>query len=181
MTINKRKKVSRQRGSHTHGWGAKKKHRGAGNRGGRGNAGTGKRADHMKTLHWKERYFGKFGFKYLGPKEKINAINIGDLQENLPSLISQKQIIEEKGIYNIDLNKIGYNKLLGSGVVSKKLKINVKYASDTAAEKIKNAGGEVILTKPKSSENAKHIQAKEKPSQKVEEKKKEELTVQKTK
>jgi len=40
MTVNKRKKMSRLRGSHTHGWGAKKKHRGKGNKGGAGMAGT---------------------------------------------------------------------------------------------------------------------------------------------
>ena len=45
MTHNKRKKNSRQRGEWTHGWGAKKKHRGAGHRGGRGNAGSGKRGE----------------------------------------------------------------------------------------------------------------------------------------
>jgi len=65
MSINKRTKRSRQRGSHTHGWGAKKKHRGAGNRGGRGMAGTGKRADQKKptimNLYGNE-YFGKRGF-----------------------------------------------------------------------------------------------------------------------
>src|SRR3989338_9211653 len=108
MTVNRRKKVSRQRGSHTHGWGSKKKHRGAGNRGGRGRAGTGKRADQMKTLYWKERYFGKRGFKYHGMQENINAINLNDLQEKILFLISQKLITDDKGTYNIDLGKIGY-------------------------------------------------------------------------
>ena len=57
MTVNKRKKNSRQRGSHTHGWGAMKKHRGAGNRGGRGAAGSGKRADSKKPSIWTGPYF----------------------------------------------------------------------------------------------------------------------------
>lgn len=149
MTVNKRKKVSRQRGSHTHGWGSKKKHRGAGNRGGRGRAGTGKRADQMKTLYWKERYFGKKGFKYHGAEEKINAINLDDLQAKIPFLISQKLITEDKGAYDIDLGRIGYNKLLGNGNASKKLRIKAKYASVNAVEKIKNAGGEVILEEKK--------------------------------
>ena len=35
MTVNKRKKVIRYRGSMTHGSGSKKKRRGAGNRGGK--------------------------------------------------------------------------------------------------------------------------------------------------
>ncbi|MBU0467250.1 MAG: hypothetical protein KKF39_06330 [Nanoarchaeota archaeon] len=46
--IKKRKKVSRARGTHTHGRGFKKKARGSGHRGGVGKEGTGKRADHKK-------------------------------------------------------------------------------------------------------------------------------------
>jgi large subunit ribosomal protein L15 len=48
MTTHRRKKNVKQRGSKTHGWGSMKKHRGAGNRGGRGKAGTGKRGDQKK-------------------------------------------------------------------------------------------------------------------------------------
>ena len=64
MTVNKRTKSSRDRGSKTHGCGSMKKRRGAGNRGGRGMAGTGKRADQNKPSIWKnKKYFGKYGFK----------------------------------------------------------------------------------------------------------------------
>ena len=66
MPVHKRKKVTKQRGSKTHGWGSMKKHRGAGNRGGRGKAGTGKRADTKKptiiNLFGAKGYFGKKGF-----------------------------------------------------------------------------------------------------------------------
>ena len=65
MTTNKRKKVVKYRGSHTHGGGAKKKRRGAGHRGGRGMAGSGKRADQKKPTILKlygNSYFGKKGF-----------------------------------------------------------------------------------------------------------------------
>ena len=66
MVVNKRKKNTRMRGNTTHGWGSMKKRRGAGNRGGRGNAGTGKRADQKKPTILKlygNSYFGKHGFK----------------------------------------------------------------------------------------------------------------------
>ena len=71
---SKRKKVNKYRGSQTHGGGAKKKRRGAGNRGGRGMAGSGKRADQKKPSILKEygnRYFGKRGFRSKN-KKKIN-------------------------------------------------------------------------------------------------------------
>ena len=60
--MNKRRKVTRHRGSHSHQRGAKKKARGSGHRGGFGLAGTGKRGDQKKTLVLKKHgnsYFGK--------------------------------------------------------------------------------------------------------------------------
>lgn len=144
MVVNKRKKFSRQRGGHTHGWGSKKKHRGAGNRGGRGMAGTGKRADSIKPSIWKDtKYFGKHGFIPKGIKEKINAVNIDFIEENLVKFLGKNLISKEKDVYVIDLKKLGYNKLLGNGKVSNKFRIITKYASGNAVEKIKQAGGEI--------------------------------------
>jgi len=144
MVVNKRTKFSRQRASHTHGWGSKKKHRGAGNRGGRGMAGTGKRGDQMKTLHWKDKkYFGKHGFKKKGLKKEVNTINIDYVEENLDKFLKE-------GV--VDLGKLGYNKLLGKGHVKSKLKIKVDNASAKAVEKVKKAGGEVILAVVKKEE-----------------------------
>ena len=144
MTINKRKKNTRQRGHKTHGWGAKKKHRGQGNRGGRGMAGTGKRADSKKPSFWKERYFGKFGFISKTPKVKINAVNINFIEQNLNQFIAQNLIIKESNFYIVELDKLGYNKLLGGGKVSNKFKITTPHASMSAIEKVRQAGGEVI-------------------------------------
>lgn len=146
MVVRKRKKNSRQRGSKTHGWGAMKKHRGAGNRGGRGLAGTGKRADQMKTLYWKERYFGKVGFRPGCTKEDIKAINIGFIDENADSFLSSKLIEKKDDIFVVDLQKLGYNKLLGKGRVTKKFRITAKYASGNVSAKVEKAGGEVILS-----------------------------------
>lgn len=146
MVVRKRTKFSRQRGRHTHGWGSKKKHRGSGNRGGFGMAGTGKRADQMKTLIWKDKhYFGKYGFKKKGIEKDIRAINIGDIEEKLERLLTENLISKEKDIYAVDLSKLGYNKLLGSGRIFNKFRINAEYASKKAVERIKQMGGEVIL------------------------------------
>lgn len=150
MVVNKRKKFSRQRGSWTHGWGAKKKHRGAGHRGGKGMAGSGKRADSKKPSLWKERYFGKLGFKKKGIKREIKSINISYLEEHLDELLSKKLISKEDNFYVIDILKLGYNKLLGDGKVNNKLKVKTKYASKNSINKIKNSGGEVILVSEKT-------------------------------
>ena len=164
MTSTPRKKNSRQRGTHTHGWGAKKKHRGAGNRGGRGMAGTGKRGDAKKPRIWSnKKYFGKFGFKKKNIKVKINTITIKSVEQMLPSWQGKKLAEDKGGIFELNLEKLGYNKLLSNGKATKKMKITVSYASASAAEKIKAAGGEVVglagkeapAKKPKAEKPAK--------------------------
>ena len=164
MVIYKRKKNTRQRGSHTHGWGSKKKHRGSGHRGGRGMAGTGKRADTKKPSIWGERYFGKFGFKKKGIKKEIKPVNIVYFEENLDKLLSKKLIEKENDKYIIDLKKLGFNKLLGKGKLTKKFIITADYASKHVVEEIKNAGGEVIISKKEEAPaNAQKGTAEKKP------------------
>ena len=51
------------------------------------------------------------------------------------------------GEKNIDLEKQGYQKLLGGGITNSALKINVKSATEKAIEKIKEKGGEVTILK----------------------------------
>ncbi len=131
MSINKkRKKSSRMHGSHTHGRGFMKKGRGSGHRGGKGMAGTGKRADQRKTLIIKKgmNYFGGHGLK---PKiKKYEIINVSDIEKIA------------KGKKEIDLNNY---KILGNGDINIAVKINASSASKSAIEKIKKAGGEIII------------------------------------
>ena len=57
-----------------------KKHRGAGNKGGRGNAGTGKRSDCKKPSVWGiEHFYGKHGFTPVSPSS-VRACNIETLE-----------------------------------------------------------------------------------------------------
>ena len=148
MVVRKRKKKSRMRASTTHGWGSRKRHRGAGSRGGRGMAGTGKRAASMKPSIWENvKYFGKHGFKRNVRKKKINAINVYDLEKGLDRYVENKLVKKEKDVYVVDLAKLGFQKLLGDGRVTKKIKIQANSASSKAVDKIKKAGGEVVLPK----------------------------------
>jgi large subunit ribosomal protein L15 len=145
MTTHRRKKNVKQRGSKTHGWGSMKKHRGAGNRGGRGKAGTGKRGDQKKptiiNLYGND-YFGKKGFKRPTTK-KLKAININTLERNLSRLLSENLITKGKDNYVIDLKKLGFDKLLGTGKATKKMNITVDKASGKAIAKVQEAGGKV--------------------------------------
>ena len=146
MTVNKRKKVVKYRGSKTHGGGSKKKRRGSGNRGGKGMGGSGKRSDSKKPSLWKGKYFGKYGFTSRQVRE-IKAVNVGYLEENIGKLSSRNMVSKEGEFFSVDLEKLGFDKLLSSGKVISKYKIKVPYASKKAIEKIKNNGGEVILAK----------------------------------
>ncbi len=167
MTVNRRKKNSRQRGTHTHGWGAKKKHRGSGNRGGKGMAGTGKKADQNKPSIWDNvRYFGKFGFKKKNAKT-VNAVNLQYFEDNADKLVTEKRIIKEKDLYVIDAKKLGFDKILGCGKLTKRFKITASAFSEGAAEKIRQAGGEVTETGKKEEKEAKEI-GKEKTGEKNE-------------
>lgn len=151
----KRKKNSRQRGSKTHGWGAMKKHRGAGNKGGRGKAGTGKRSDCRKPSVWHiEKYFGHDGFTPVGGSKYLCACNIELLELKYNKLLKDGMLKEEKGIVTIDLAQLGVEKLLSRGHPTKKWNITVKQASTHAVEKIKEKGGQIKLFEETESTQA---------------------------
>lgn len=144
MTVNKRKKITRARGSHTHGGGAMKKRRGAGNRGGRGNAGSGKRGDSKKPSNWSSKYFGKEGFVSINKKE-ITTINLSSINDKLDTW-TKKGLVEKKGSEIIvDLKKLGFDKLLGTGKLNSKLTIHADFASESAKSKVEKAGGKLVL------------------------------------
>ena len=161
--MKQRRKVSRFRGKTTHGWGSMKKRRGAGNRGGRGNAGTGKRADQNKPKVWANRkYFGKHGFK-CPSTQPSNACNLRFIEYQFDQLVALGKIKEEKGVFVVDLQSLGYTKLLGTGNVTRKYKVLVSSASASGVEKITQAGGEVALLEAPQKEEA----PKPEPNKKV--------------
>jgi len=133
----------------THGRG-KKAGRGAGLRGGRGNAGLLKHR-WMYMVKNMPDHFGRHGFKR--PQsiiKKDKTINVGDLEERFPSKKA------------INLTEEGIDKLLGGGNVSTKFTITVNSASESAVAKIKDKGGEVVLPKKKVVKEASE-EVEEKP------------------
>lgn len=163
MVVNKRKKNSRQRASTTHGYGSHKKHRGHGSRGGSGLAGTGKRADSKKPSFWQDtKYFGRYGFNRNVTVKPVNTINLVDLEMHLDKYVADKLIAKTGDTYTVELDKLGFQKLLGNGKVSHKFKITTKFASGIAIERVKEAGGEVTVTIEKK-EKKKKPEAADKP------------------
>lgn len=143
MVVYRRKKVTKYRGDSTHGGGARKKRRGAGSRGGRGNAGTGKRAGQKKA--GKIMPLGKFGFLPRRTSvQKVAVINVGDLSvQKLERWMMEGKATKDGAFYVVDLGILGYDKLLGTGKINLKLKIKVAVCSASALEKVRAAGGDV--------------------------------------
>ena len=152
----KRKKASRMhgRGAGTHGWGARKKHKKSGHRGGKGMAGTGKRADQKKTLMTKlygHGYFGKQGITSKGTeRDKRLRINLERIELNIESFM--KRGIAKKTGKGIEIDLPGYKILDASQeyIPKNKLIIKAKEASKSAIEKVKKEGGEIILSEKKA-------------------------------
>ncbi len=123
-----------------------KKRRGYGNKGGRGNAGSGKRADSKKmSMRNAGRVMGKFGFVSRIFHENT-CFNISWLDEHLERLVEQKRVVKEKDAYAVDAEKLGYTKLLGAGQPKHKYHVTVAYCSAKAKDRIESSGGTVILT-----------------------------------
>ena len=126
-----------------------KKSKGSGHRGGKGMAGTGKRADQKKTLILKlygHGYFGKQGITSKGTeRDKRDRINVGEIQEKY-----------KPGEINLSSYKI-----LGDGEIKNKFIITAQSASKSAIEKVEKAGGKIIveirkIMKTPLVENPKH-------------------------
>jgi len=138
---HKLRKIRKQRGSRTHGWGRVGQHRAGGSRGGHGKAGFHKHK-WSYVIKYEPDYFGKKGFT--SPKSvrrKVNVINVGVLDEMAEKLSTRK----EKDKFFIDLESLGYTKLLGTGNVTKPLIVKVPSCSSSATEKIKEAGGQILI------------------------------------
>ena len=65
------------------------------------------------------------------------------LYDHVVKLVEAGKLTKEGDSYVIELSKLGYNKLLGTGSISVKLIITAEHFSSRAEEKVKNAGGSI--------------------------------------
>jgi large subunit ribosomal protein L15 len=138
------KKTSKYRGKRTMGRG-KKAGRGKGKRGGTGNAGLHKHK-YLWTVKYDPLHFGVHGFTM--PDEAahpLTAINVQQLEERWSTLSGG-------AAGPLDLGAHGIDKLLGAGRVTRPLAVRVKWASRSAVEKIKSAGGAVEATEKRQAD-----------------------------
>jgi len=132
---HKLRKIRKFRGSRTVGYGRIGQHRDSGSKGGR-KVGRHKHLWSYVVTHEPD-YFGKTGFT--SPQSlhrRDNPINLKKLE--VLALASHQEKPQ------IDLEALGYTKLLGSGKITKPLTVQVASCSKSAAEKIKKAGGKIV-------------------------------------
>jgi large subunit ribosomal protein L15 len=144
MTSKKR----RQRGSRTHGGGTHKNRRGAGHRGGRGNAGRDKHEFHNHEP------LGKSGFKRpQKTRRDVETVNLRELDEDIAILVDDGVAETSDDGYAVDARDLvddGHEadavKVLGAGQVYNELEVVADAFSESATEAIEAAGGEAVLS-----------------------------------
>jgi len=143
------------RGRRTHGYGKVGQHRKTGQRAGRGKTTQWKKSKKSFYLKQKELGFpdpdwdmGKKGFKR--PQDivriyHVNTINVKNLDQRIDSLVLNNKATKSGNTYNINMNEINIQKVLGKGNVNKVINITVNKASQKAIEKVEAAGGKIML------------------------------------
>ncbi len=111
-------------------------------RGGTGRAGEFKHK-WTRVLRTGGELYGKLGFNPPN-RDEPNVINVGEL-ESLAEMVGAKG----EGKTEIDLSGLGFQKLLGEGRVGRALVVKVAKASELAAKKVAESGGQVITPERK--------------------------------
>jgi large subunit ribosomal protein L15 len=141
-----RKRNEKFRGHKSHGHGVKSR-RGAGKRGGKGMAGGHKHRLFWIMKNFGPEYFGRHGFKR--PQSVVKAditMNLTTIRERIDEYVALGAAKKGKDGYDLDIEKLGYTKLLGGGSIGD-LKVHVlaPACSAKATEKITASGGSVTL------------------------------------
>lgn len=143
------------RGRRTCGYGKVGQHRKSGQRAGRGKTTQWKKSKKSYYLKQKELGFpdpdwdmGKKGF--IRPQDirriyQVNTLNVKDLDLKIDNFVLDKKATKSGNSYNINLNEVNIQKLLGRGDINRTMNISVNKASKRAIEKIEAAGGKVSL------------------------------------
>ncbi len=133
--VSKRKRIGRGHGS------------GLGKTAGRGHKGAGQRSGNKKRA-WFEggqmplaRRLPRRGFTNIF-KEKFQIVNIGDISIIKDGSVIDPVSLKDSGLIRSSLKPV---KILGNGLIEKKIKISASAFSASAKEKIEKAGGEITI------------------------------------
>ena len=134
-SISKRKRIGRGHGS------------GLGKTSGRGHKGAGQRSGNKKRA-WFEggqmplaRRLPRRGFTNIF-KEKFQIVNLSDIINIKDGSSIDPISLKNSGLIRSSLKPV---KILGNGIIEKKIKISASAFSSSAKDKIEKAGGEIII------------------------------------
>ncbi|MDD1667274.1 MAG: 50S ribosomal protein L15 [Methanomicrobiales archaeon] len=139
MPSNKR---SKYRGSRTCGGGTHKNRRNGGSRGGRGFAGGCKH--HFVRYYLQGRTFGKDGFSH-DQRSDPATIDVGTLEVIADGLLARGLAKIEGDTLTVDASSMGIGKILGSGRVTRKMKVSAEAFSEAAKKKLEAQGGQALV------------------------------------
>ncbi len=135
---HKLRKIRKKRGSRTQGYGRVGQHRKSGSKGRRK---AGRHKHGWSYVHrYEPDYFKKKRLKPLRDKSEIRIINLKELEE----IALQKAPGKGRKV-TLDLEKMGYDKLLGTGKISIPVSVKISAWSEAAQKKIEAAGGEILM------------------------------------
>jgi len=84
------------------------------------------------------RRLSKRGFNNYNFRKVYATVNISDLEKFDEGTVVTKELLKESGLIKKELDGI---KILGNGTITKKITVKANKFSDTAKQKIENAGG----------------------------------------
>jgi len=135
---HKLRKIRKKRGSRTQGYGRVGQHRKSGSKGRRK---AGRHKHGWSYVHrYEPDYFKKKRLKSLTDKSKIRIINLKELEE-----IALQKVSNKKMKITLDLEEMGYDKLLGTGKISIPVSVKISAWSEDAQKKIEAVGGEILM------------------------------------
>ena len=94
------------------------------------------------TRRWAARYSARTG-SVTRPGTDVTAIDVGVLDQIIPSLLAQGIAKTEGDAIVINIADMGIDKVLGSGKITRKINISASAFSETAKAKIEKMGGKV--------------------------------------
>jgi large subunit ribosomal protein L15 len=111
-------------------------------RGGKGRAG-GRKHFWIRTVKYEPDRYKSVGFKPPSSlRPRVATINIGDLENLARNILG----MEVSGVdaMDLDLDELGFEKLLGNGKIRVPLTVKISEYSSRALEKIEAAGGHIV-------------------------------------
>ena len=140
---HKLRKTRKNRGSRTQGYGQVGQHRRSGTKGRKKSSFD--KGGWTYVVKYEPDYFGDKGFTSpRSLRQKVNVINVGELEELINRLASEEKLEKQEDKILLDLQRLGYSKLLARGTIKTPLIIKSSSCSEDAVRKIEDAGGQIL-------------------------------------